>query len=133
VIPFNGLNYICGVTEVSVSDFSKSLIGIIPFHLFTVTVGATAGRQYNLHENYNTKVQAVAFYALFGGGLFFGLSGILLVWRLVRKELQAELEISDSEMNAAITAVITHNDEMEAQEAGIEVSNEDDQWFWVWA
>lgn len=143
ILPFNGLNYCCGITDISTGDFIKSLVGVIPLQLFMATVGATTAR-YTTLEIHNSAEQRKIFFILMGSGLVFGLLGLLLIWRLVKMELQRELEVSDQEMSGFITrkSESANNSDMEAQEQGIEISpdeneeskdKEGDQWFWVWA
>lgn len=114
-----------------------SLVGIIPLQLFMATVGATTAR-YSTLEIELSADQRKVFFFLLGTGAVFGLLGLLLIWRLVKMELQHELKISDQEMSGFITS----KSEPEAQEQGIEIStdkkkdeedDEGDQWFWVWA
>jgi hypothetical protein len=142
IIPFNGLNYCCGITDISTEDFITSLIGVIPLQLFMATIGATTAR-YSTLEIELSADQRKAFFFLLGTGAFFGLLGLLLIWRLVKMELQHELEISDQEMSGFITdkSEPTYKSDPEAQEQGIEIrtdkkkdeeDDEGDQWFWVW-
>ena len=42
IIPFNALNYIGGVTGVTLRDFNLSLVGIIPRFLIDAVIGGTA-------------------------------------------------------------------------------------------
>ena len=42
IIPFNGLNYIGGVTSVSLEEYTQALIGILPITLLWCTVGAVS-------------------------------------------------------------------------------------------
>ena len=68
---------------------------------------------------------------LLGTGGLFGLLAFFLIWRLVKIELQEELNLSASE----ISDYITLKHEKNAVEQGLEVSSskEEDGWFWVWA
>lgn len=67
---------------------------------------------------------------LLGTGGLFGLLAFFLIWRLVRTELQEELNLSASE----ISDYITLKNEQNTVEQGLEVSSEEeDGWFWVWA
>lgn len=45
IIPFNGLNYIGGVTSVSLEEYTQALIGILPITLLWSTVGAVSSIQ----------------------------------------------------------------------------------------
>ena len=73
VIPYNGLNYCCGISDVSVLDFVISLVGIVPFQLFTIIVGSTAANYStgNLHNNADQELGM--FCIVFDRWLFSGL------------------------------------------------------------
>jgi membrane protein DedA with SNARE-associated domain len=99
VIPFNGLNYVLGVTGVSADDFLLSLtIGSLPLMLLTVVMGATAERVYNLryHEtNYysnpgtiSNSAEKLAYTILLFSGLAFAVIAVVYTWKKAKKELQ---------------------------------------------
>jgi uncharacterized membrane protein YdjX (TVP38/TMEM64 family) len=99
VIPFNGLNYVLGVTGVSAEDFLFSLmIGSLPLMLLTVVMGATAERVYNLryHEtNYysnpetiSNSAERLAYTVLLFSGLAFAVIAVVYTWKKAKKELQ---------------------------------------------
>jgi hypothetical protein len=90
LIPFNGLNYICGITGVSLHDFTLSLVGILPSLIFTAVVGATAGTL-ALSSNHNSiysNSQQLGWIILICSGVAFGIIALVLTWKLVKKELQ---------------------------------------------
>jgi uncharacterized membrane protein YdjX (TVP38/TMEM64 family) len=90
LIPFNALNYCCGITGVSLHDFVLSLVGVLPFQLFTIIVGATAG-SLAMSSNYNSMYNAgqeLAWIILICSGIGFGIVALVYTWRLVKKELQ---------------------------------------------
>lgn len=90
LIPFNGLNYICGITGVSLEDFTMSLVGVLPFQIFTIMVGATTGTlalRLARHDDYN-KSQQVGFVILLASGIAFGLLALVQTWKFVKKELR---------------------------------------------
>jgi len=104
IIPFNGLNYCCGITGVRLYDFALSLIGILPFQVFTVALGATAGAvelQDLKHDDYNRGEKA-ALIAFIVTGVLFGLLAVVYVWHLVKKELRYELGVSPEEFETLI-------------------------------
>ena len=106
LIPFNGLNYCCGVTGVSLTAFITSLIGILPFQIYTISVGATAGmlslknvdRPKADGDDSNYEHQFVGWIVLILSGIIFGLFGVVTIWRLVKKELAKELHMSKDEL-----------------------------------
>ena len=65
---------------------------------------------------------------LVSGGIF-GLLAFFFIWRVVKKELQKELKISDAEMRDYLILKMDQS----AGDVGVEVWEEDDGWFWVWA
>lgn len=90
LIPFNAMNYICGITGVSTHDFTMSLIGILPTQVFLVIVGATAGHlaiDAN-SKKYNNHNQFLAWSALITFGIVFGVVAMVYTWKLVKIELQ---------------------------------------------
>lgn len=106
--------------------------------MFLATVGATTAR-YSAIDLHNNQEQRAILFALLAAGICFGILGVLLIWRLVKQELQKELELSDQQMKGCITM---NPDDFVEQ--GIEVSSrrftttegdedESDQFFWVWA
>ncbi|KAL3920397.1 MAG: hypothetical protein SGILL_003285 [Bacillariaceae sp.] len=110
ILPFNGLNYICGITGVSLQDFCTSLIGILPFYIFMVVLGGTAGQLSlqnlkNPNAEHNSR-QHVAFWILTISGIVFGLIAMVYTWRLVKAELKKELQLSSEEFE---TLVHGHN------------------------
>jgi len=90
ILPFNGLNYCCGITKVSLQDFTFSLIGMIPLHIFMVLVGATTGKLTLAREEeivYN-PLQELWFIFLVGFGIGTSLIALVYSWRIVKKELR---------------------------------------------
>ena len=88
LIPFNGLNYCCGITGVRLEDFAMSLIGILPFQIFTVFVGATAGSLALRDQSQYNPSQEVGFVILIASGCAFGIIALVYIWKLVKKELR---------------------------------------------
>ncbi|CAJ1963964.1 unnamed protein product [Cylindrotheca closterium] len=138
VIPYNALNYCAGVTDISAEHFLQSLVGVIPFQMFLATVGATTAR-YSAIDLHNNQEQRLILFALLGAGICFGAFGVLLIWRLVKQELQKELELSDKQMKGYITMnpddFVEQGVEVSAKRFNVKEGDEDesDQFFWVWA
>lgn len=151
IIPFNGLNYCCGITGVTLHDFTLSLIGILPFQIYTVILGATAGaiELQNLKNDEYTKTEQWIFIGFIITGVIFGLVAIVYAGRLVKQELRRELTLSEEEFECVL-----HNDGKsssfsfhlqegdtsmhdtvamsESNEASI-AFQEGEEWFWIWA
>jgi len=104
IIPFNGLNYCCGITGVTLHDFTLSLIGMLPFQTFTIVLGATAGaiELQNLKNDEYTKRQQSAFIVFIVTGVIFGIVAIVYASRLVKQELKRELGLSSEEFECMI-------------------------------
>jgi SNARE associated Golgi protein len=159
VLPFNGLNYICGITGVSLHDFAFSLIGILPFHVYTTLLGATAGvlrleHLRNPNSASHTHTQHIGFIVLIVVGILFGLIAMVYSWRLVKVELKRELELTSEEFEELIhpqqecgmnTSTFvdkdglyvesTASEEERAAASSIETKymEEGEEWYWVWA
>lgn len=104
IIPFNGLNYCCGITGVTLPDFTLSLVGILPFQIYTIVLGATAGalELQTLKNDDFTRSQRLAFIVFIITGVIFGLVAIVYVFRLVKQELKRELGMSTEEFEKLI-------------------------------
>ena len=85
IVPFNGLNYIGGVTKVSAQDFTLALVGTLPFQLLLVLIGATAE---NLVEIDLTNAQQLGLIIVVCAGIGFGIVAIIVTWKNCQKELQ---------------------------------------------
>lgn len=159
VLPFNGLNYVCGITGVSLHDFAFSLIGILPFHIYTTVLGATAGvlrldHLRNPSSAEHTRNQHIGFIFLVVSGILFGLIAMVYAWRLVKIELKRELELTSEEFEELIhpppenplniSTIVdkdgfyieaTTSEDERAAGASIETKYMEDgeEWYWVWA
>ena len=87
VIPFNALNYIGGITGVKWQAYTFALIGILPWQIVLVFIGATVGSVNNMDEDdqnsYNTVSVAI--------GCVFSVISLLFMWYYARKELKREI------------------------------------------
>jgi uncharacterized membrane protein YdjX (TVP38/TMEM64 family) len=91
VIPFNGLNHCCGITGVSLHDFTLSLVGILPFHVYTIMLGATTahlGQNLQQDSSDQTHAQIIAFIIVMVSGGVFGLIAMVFAWRAIKRELR---------------------------------------------
>jgi len=106
--------------------------------MFLATVGATTAR-YSAIDLHNNQKQQVILFALLTVGVLFGFFGVLLIWRLVKQELQNQLEISDKQMKGYITMnpddFVEQGVEVSSRRLNVTENDEDesDQFFWVWA
>ena len=89
LIPFNGLNYVLGITGVSWEDFMWALlIGSFPSMLLTVVMGATAEAISQRHNDPDDYRQELAHIILFCSGIAFAAIAVVYTWKKAKKELQ---------------------------------------------
>ena len=90
IIPFNGLNYIGGVTSVSLEEYTKAVIGILPITLLWSTVGASADKITDRRTN--DFGEQVFLISLIVFGFLSGVAGLSRIYRYARDELRKEIE-----------------------------------------
>lgn len=83
LIPFGVLNYLFGISGVSWESFILAMVGVMPWHLWLICLGASANSVYD--ESTETSVMSIV---LMGMGVAFGVIGLVITWRFARKELQ---------------------------------------------
>eukprot|EP00934_Nitzschia_sp_Nitz4_P007370 Nitzschia sp. Nitz4//scaffold238_size30058//28406//29867//NITZ4_008008-RA/size30058-augustus-gene-0.20-mRNA-1//-1//CDS//3329543555//7360//frame0 len=160
LIPFNALNHLCGITGVRLEEFALSLVGVLPFQIFTVIVGATTGSLIlapgHQADHYN-ELQHLGWIILLASGVGFGLVALVYTWKTVKKELRKELDMTSEELdqclhpdqhkhrddsqtsNVEMKPTGTHhtvdpeNPFAEEGEADYEWQVEGEEWYWVWA
>ena len=89
IIPFNAINYIGGVSSVSLRDYVLALFGILPGTIFFVFLGASAG---SLADSMNSGGNNAVTIAVVVVGVVFGVLAIYLTTRYARRELNQVLE-----------------------------------------
>ena len=82
IVPFNGLNYVCGITGVPAYTFVHSLIGLLPFQIYTVVIGAASASLVSKHSG------LIAWTALITSGIVIGVIALVFLWKIVKKELR---------------------------------------------
>lgn len=95
IIPFNGLNYIGGVTAISLGDYTKALIGVFPTILLWVFIGASADQL--SHKQADGDGEQLYMLILISSGIAFGILGVILIWRVAMEELQKEIANNSAE------------------------------------
>ena len=152
IIPFNGLNYCCGITGVTLHDFTLSLVGILPFQLFTVILGATARaiEVQTLKTNQYSTAEKWTFIAFIVTGVLFVFVAIVYGWRLVKQELRKELTLSEEEFECVLRTSdaggsssfsfrlaegngTSIGDLSQNTERSTPFQENGEEWFWVWA
>lgn len=76
-------NYLFGISGVSLTSFVLGIVGVVPWHLWLVCVGASANSL--IYDDENATMFRVI---LFGMGTAFGVIGMIITWRFAKKELQ---------------------------------------------
>jgi len=153
IIPFNGLNYCCGITGVTLHDFTLSLVGVLPFQIYTIILGATASaiEVQNLENDDYAKTERLAFIGFIIAGVIFSLVAIVYAWRLVKQELRRELSLSVEDFECVArsdkgpSSFPVHLQEgdasmhdsaeimSETNEESTAFQEEGEEWFWIWA
>lgn len=92
LIPFGVLNYVFGITGVPWVTFVISMVGILPWQLFLICLGASSATVYdtNSGEEEDEGVQLIRI-LLSSMGVAFGFIGLAITWKFAKKELQREV------------------------------------------
>ena len=92
LIPFGVLNYVFGITGVPWDTFVISMVGILPWQLFLICLGASSATVYDTKsgEEEDEGVQLIRI-LLSSMGVAFGLIGLAITWKFAKKELQREV------------------------------------------
>jgi hypothetical protein len=96
IIPFHGLNYIGGVLSVSVQQFAKSMVGIVPMMLLWIYCGASSQILGQARLS-GTEEVGITWMILLGSGTAFGIIGLVLIWKFAIKELTKEIAKDSAE------------------------------------
>ena len=95
IIPFNGLNYIGGVTAISIEEYTKALVGILPTIVLWVFIGASADSI--VDRTADDETEQLGIIILLCSGIAFAIIAIILIWKFAMKELKKELELDNAE------------------------------------
>lgn len=136
LIPFNGLNYIGGVTSCSLEAYTQALVGILPITLLWVSVGASAENIKN--RSTNDAGEQIFLVALLVIGFFCGAAGLSRVYKVARDELKKEIlldkaaswhryKASSSELSTA--SALADDDDAALRDQGVEVLSRADLGF----
>ncbi|CAB9499900.1 Snare associated golgi protein [Seminavis robusta] len=123
LIPFHGLNYLGGITQLDWRTFLCSLVGMLPYQILIITMGASAGslayiKQNDDDEENDSEAQFQNIDDITHGhghemlllivtsmGVATLIIAMVLTFRFTKKELQKELQIGEDEMECYITTV----------------------------
>jgi len=138
LIPYNGLNYLGGITGLPWETFMFSLVGMLPYQIFIICMGATAGHFSTNEEESDaaeessetTELQLIGKIILMGGGVAAFLIAMAITFRFTMKELQKELNAEGNlnDMESFIVSIRRMNiwdleDDDMSDEEGVEVSD----------
>ena len=118
IIPFNVINYVGGVSSVSLRAYALALVAILPGTLWYVFLGASAG---SLTESASSGDSATVTIVVVVTGAIFGIGAIWATTKYARKELNRILEARRNE-EGATNDEATNDDTTEDVEAPREVA-----------
>uniref|UniRef100_A0A7S4JVV3 VTT domain-containing protein n=1 Tax=Odontella aurita TaxID=265563 RepID=A0A7S4JVV3_9STRA len=98
VIPFNALNYVCGVTAVSFKDYSLALFAMLPGTILYVFLGASAQSLATIGSSTDSKALTISTVVV---GVVLGIVAVALSSRYAKKELNKILD-QEEEANERI-------------------------------
>ncbi len=100
LLPFGMLNYIFGISGAGWKEFVLSMVGVLPWHLMLVCLGASSASFVSFNfdledENSDGSTSTISGDGmslvkgiLMATGVAFGLIGLAITWKFARKELQ---------------------------------------------
>ena len=88
LIPFGVLNYVFGITGVDWAVYSLAMIGILPWHLLLICLGASSATVYADSGSGVSMLQII----LMSTGAAFGIISLAITWKFAKKELQKEVD-----------------------------------------
>jgi len=117
IIPFNALNYIAGITAISLTAYAWAMIAILPGTVLYVFLGATAGSladSGSSGDNSTVKIVTIVV------GVVFGILGVAAVSYYAKKELNNVIQRQQEEENNnedAVAASSVHDVDIEVGDA----------------
>lgn len=108
LIPFGVLNYVFGITGVPWFSFVISMVGILPWQLFLICLGASSATVYDTNSGEEEEFIRILLSSM---GVAFGFIGLAITWKFAKKELQREVldsAITDSTSNDIDSVVDLH-------------------------
>lgn len=88
LIPFHGLNYIGGITGVPWESYTCSLLGVLPYQLMVVFMGATASNLANAEQTPENEDQRLPMIIVTCTGVACFIIAMTITWRYTKKELK---------------------------------------------
>jgi hypothetical protein len=116
LIPNHALDYISGVTSISIQDYWISLFGIMPSVIAFCYIGATAS-SLNEGKDQANHIQTIMLLA----GLFFALIGAILAAYYAKKELDTLLLLDHQQHSSPLEHNIISHDANENNNILVEI------------
>jgi len=98
IIPFNAINYIAGVTALSLRNYALALTAILPGTILYVFLGASAG---TLTDNASSGDDATVTIIVVVSGVVFGVLAIAFTSYYAKKELNKIVAVRQAQQEAA--------------------------------
>jgi|Transcript_13903 uncharacterized membrane protein YdjX (TVP38/TMEM64 family) len=121
IIPFNAINYIMGVTSISLLHYTIALIAIIPGTILFVFLGVSAG---SLTDSMSSNDDPTVTIIIVVVGILFGVLAILLTSYYAKIELNKVLAMREEEEVTGVqdgdTIEIVTTDDLEANETVVQ-------------
>ncbi|KAL3826295.1 hypothetical protein ACHAXA_004613 [Cyclostephanos tholiformis] len=126
LIPFGVLNYVFGITGVSWEAFVLGMVGVMPWHLFLICLGASSATYLNTTDKDDDDVTVVRL-ILSAMGLACGFIGLAITWKFAKKELKKEVDPTEEDVDLCATDYfhIWVGDDESICDAGIEAHHRD--------
>lgn len=85
LIPFGVLNYVFGITGVDWAAFVLAMVGILPWQLLLICLGASAESMYNTGAGTESTLMGTILISM---GIAFMIIGLVITWKHAKQELQ---------------------------------------------
>jgi len=123
IIPFNALNYIGGITAISLVAYTWAMIAILPGTVLYVFLGATAGSLADSSQSSDNNTVKIVTIVV---GIVFGILAIVAVSYYAKKELNNVIERQREEANAYVLENSTEDNIEAAERNEISIDAESD-------
>merc|ERR1712226_682635 len=124
IIPFNAINYIAGVTAISLRDYLLAMFAILPGSILYVFLGASAG---SLADSATSGENLTVTIVVVVVGVVFGIAAIAATSYYAKKELNRVLAEREEQQEEPDSAVDEEMGGVYAQGQHTESKEEDDE------
>lgn len=113
-IPYNIVNYLCGLTRITVLEYTVSLLALLPGTVLYVFLGASAGSLASSHETGGSDTTTIVVIVT---SVVFGIAAIGLTSYYAKRELDKITERKRRTQMLSATEVFTPEDSVGLDEA----------------